>query len=244
MRLKVLIVGNNITEEQKVTIVKTIKYIESTKLKNKKEPDILSSIVWEDMVCQTMSWTLVTHKHSVGYILAIGTKALEKISDKLEAAAVFTVPEMKDWPAFKESILSRFESLLISYNNRVVEKQILADQTGILAYDNYDKLDLDKLSKFIGIFLSNQRPFIVSLDDEKCILIDASKRLKEPDKTLKTIILSGTPEDDKDFLAIAKSSGYENLYPITVKDFCDIISPIIKAGKNKKILVVVENDQS
>lgn len=246
-RLKTLVVGSSITLEDRALLKTTLDYFIRTWRDgriNSKEADqlaeeMIDKLVFEDIVAKSYSQELDQRASEFGYLIALGSDAVNKLETTVAHRQVVELLTLKpnDWSGpFRDRVVKQFDRFITSWITAETEVELAK-----ITQENKHSVDwilqnLDQFKRHIQLMIQNGRPHAVFFQEgdvdefsgqAHVILMDATKRLKEPLQEVVPIVVDKKILDAQEKnLKKFEQNGYVKVFLMDIDEFVNHVEAI------------------
>jgi hypothetical protein len=246
-RLKTLVIGSGITEEDSALVVKSLKFF-ITELSGELclGDDFAKLLTFEDVSARPQSVHIRDHGGEYGYVLTLGMKGqkvLERTHREGDLEVCHTM-EVADWSGRgRDMIIRQLKGFATSWVQMVVE-----GRAAVVAETDTHEIDwiLQNTSQFkrhIQLMVQNGRPHAVHFQEGgkevQCIMRDATKRLRKPCTDVVAVVIEDLGVQEKIQENLEKN-GYPKVVFMEIEEFMAHITSMCLQMSGKPAYIKVE----
>jgi hypothetical protein len=241
-RLRVLVVGSSLTQEDTDRVVNSLKYFAEEQLAD----ELMSKLVFEDVVAKQEVHEIRDNASKYGYMLVLGNKAvrkLEQTSANVDVVECHTLCPAEWSGPMRERIIEQLKSFTESWVKKETESKLVK-----VAQDDKHEVEwihqnADAFKRHIQLMVQNGRPHAVFFQKEEseahCILKDATKRLRQPVEEVVPIVISSSCVREKT-QKILEKNGYTKVFFMDIDEFMSHVMSMCMQMSGKAARIMVE----
>lgn len=250
--LKILVIGNELAENDWIILKEGLQFVA-----RKVAPNAPDFVEYEDLSTFSQSRQLVNHASNFGYCIIIGKSAYDKTKSQIENSGLHYIsiisPNRWKDKEIRKTALTEIADLMKKWADYWIEKKILvkADQTKQQTAEEtaeWIESNLTDFEKMMELMISNHRyqAGIFKIVDEPnpfIEVVDATKKQRVPIKEVTPILVLEEVKEDEEKLEKAlksvRTSGFENPYPVTIREFMLMIRIICQLARSGRARIEI-----